>query len=117
MLEDSSSSMKEHGRTTCDQIGTRKLVLQPFKEADLARSECCTMGPFKCESWTYHELLALCFHGFLFAWGQANIQVWGYLIREFLACIFSTIHAWFLNILDIKLECWISFWTIDLVEN
>ena len=62
------------------------------------------MEPFKCQSWTYHELLALCFHGFLFAWGQANIQVWGYLIREFLACIFSAIHAWFLNILDM-LHC------------
>lgn len=36
MLEDSSSSTKEQGRTTCEQIGKRKLVLQPFKEANLA---------------------------------------------------------------------------------
>lgn len=34
MLKDSSSSMKEQGRT-CEQIGTRKLMLQPFKETDL----------------------------------------------------------------------------------
>jgi hypothetical protein len=74
------------------------------------------MEPFKCQSWTYHELLALCFHGFLFAWGQANIQVWGYLIREFLACIFFTIHAWFLNILDIlhkkirMLNLFLNYW-------
>jgi len=78
------------------------------------------MEPFKCQSWTYHELLALCFHGFLFAGGQANIQVWGYLIKKILACIFSTIHAWFLNILDMlhkKIRMLIFFWTIDLVGN
>ena len=74
------------------------------------------MGPFKCESWTYHELLALCFHGFLFAWGQANIQVWGYLIREFLAYIFFAIHAWFLNILHMLnkkiriLNLFLNYW-------
>ena len=76
----------------------------------------CTREPFECESWTYHELLSLYFHSFLFAWGQANIQVWGYLIRENLACIFSTIHAWFWNILDVLhkliriLDPFLNYW-------